>query len=46
VDMNAAGPPDPERLVELAAQYGHEFDFEATRNIAAEHGLVFPMLPE
>jgi mannose-6-phosphate isomerase-like protein (cupin superfamily) len=45
-DMNAAGTPDPERLVELAAEYGHYFDFEATKKIAAEHGLVFPMLPE
>jgi hypothetical protein len=44
--MNAAGTPDPERLVELAAEYGHYFDFEATKKIAAEHGLVFPMLPE
>jgi mannose-6-phosphate isomerase-like protein (cupin superfamily) len=46
VEMNAAGPPDPEQLVELAAQYGHEFNLEATPAIAAEHGLVFPMLPE
>jgi mannose-6-phosphate isomerase-like protein (cupin superfamily) len=46
VDMNEAGPPDPEKLVELAAQYGHEFDLESTPAIAEEHGLVFPMLPE
>jgi mannose-6-phosphate isomerase-like protein (cupin superfamily) len=45
VDMNAAGPPDPERLIELAARYGHYFDLEATPDIVAEHGLVFPMLP-
>jgi mannose-6-phosphate isomerase-like protein (cupin superfamily) len=46
VDLNAAGPPDPERLMELAAEYGHYFDLEATKDIVAEHGLVFPMLPE
>jgi mannose-6-phosphate isomerase-like protein (cupin superfamily) len=46
VDLQAAGPPDPERLGELAAQYGLEFDMEATPPIVEEHGLVFPMLPE
>jgi mannose-6-phosphate isomerase-like protein (cupin superfamily) len=45
VDLNAAGPPDPGRLVELAAEYGHYFDLEATQRIAAEHELAFPMLP-
>ncbi len=45
-DMNAAGPPDPEKLVELAAQYELYFDLEATPRIAEEHGLIFPMLPE
>src|SRR5215216_4465408 len=45
-DMNEVGPPDPERLVELAAEYGHYFDLEGTRRVAAEHGLAFPMLPE
>jgi mannose-6-phosphate isomerase-like protein (cupin superfamily) len=45
VDLQAAGAPDPEQLVELAARYGHEFDLEATPDIIAEHGLVFPMLP-
>ncbi len=45
-DMNEAGPPDPERLVELAAEYGHYFDLEGTQRVAAEHGLAFPMLPE
>ena len=44
--MNAAGPPDPEKLAELAAGYGLEFDLEATPGIVEEHGLVFPMLPE
>jgi hypothetical protein len=44
--MNAAGPPDPERLVELGEEYGHYFDLEGTQRVAAEHGLVFPMLPE
>ena len=28
-DMNEAGPPDPEKLVELAARYGLEFDLES-----------------
>jgi mannose-6-phosphate isomerase-like protein (cupin superfamily) len=46
VDMSAAGPPDPERLGELAAEHGLEFDLEATPAIAKEHGLIFPMLPE
>jgi mannose-6-phosphate isomerase-like protein (cupin superfamily) len=46
VELNAAGPPDPERLAELAARHGIEFDFEAVPEIVAEHGLVFPMLPE
>jgi hypothetical protein len=32
--------------VELAAGYGHYFDLEGTRDVVAEHGLVFPMLPE
>jgi mannose-6-phosphate isomerase-like protein (cupin superfamily) len=45
-EMNAAGTFDPERLVELAAEYGHYFDLEATKEIIAEHGLVFPMLPQ
>ena len=45
-DMNEAGPPDPEKLVELAARYRLEFDLEATPGIAEEHGLIFPMLPE
>ena len=45
-DMNEAGPPDPEKLVELAARYRLEFDLEATPEIAEEHGLIFPMLPE
>ena len=45
-DMNEAGPPDPEKLVELAARYRLEFDLEATPRIAEEHGLIFPMLPE
>jgi mannose-6-phosphate isomerase-like protein (cupin superfamily) len=45
-DMNEAGPPDPEKLVELAARYRLEFDVEATPGIAEEHGLIFPMLPE
>jgi mannose-6-phosphate isomerase-like protein (cupin superfamily) len=45
VDMNEAGPPDPERIVSLAAEYGHYFDLEATQDIIAKHGLVFPMLP-
>ena len=44
--MNEAGPPDPEKLVELAARYRLEFDLEATPGIAEEHGLIFPMLPE
>ena len=46
VDMNEAGPPDPERLAALAAEYGHYFDLEGTKKVIAEHGLVFPMLPE
>src|SRR5215203_5090270 len=33
-DMNEVGPPDPERLVELAAEYGHYFDLEGTRRVA------------
>jgi mannose-6-phosphate isomerase-like protein (cupin superfamily) len=45
-DMNEAGPPDPEKLVELAARYRLEFDLGATPGIAEEHGLIFPMLPE
>jgi mannose-6-phosphate isomerase-like protein (cupin superfamily) len=45
-DLTAAGPPDPDELVVLAAQYGLEFNFEAVPDIVAEHGLVFPMLPE
>jgi mannose-6-phosphate isomerase-like protein (cupin superfamily) len=45
-DMNAAGPPDPEKLTKLAAEYGHYFDLEGTMKVAAEHGLSFPMLPE
>jgi mannose-6-phosphate isomerase-like protein (cupin superfamily) len=46
VEMNEAGPPDPEKLVELAAGYGHYFDLEGTMKVAAEHELSFPMLPE
>jgi mannose-6-phosphate isomerase-like protein (cupin superfamily) len=45
-DLNAAGPPDLERVVELSAQYGIEHDFSAIPDLIAEHGLVFPMLPE
>jgi mannose-6-phosphate isomerase-like protein (cupin superfamily) len=45
-DMNAAGPLDPEKLVALAADYGHAFDIEGTQRVAEEHGLIFPMLPE
>jgi mannose-6-phosphate isomerase-like protein (cupin superfamily) len=45
-DMNAAGPPDPERVAELAAEYGLYFDLEKTMEIVAEHGLAFPMAPE
>jgi len=44
--MNAAGPPDPERIVALAEEYGHYFDLEGTQRVIAEHGLSFPMLPE
>jgi mannose-6-phosphate isomerase-like protein (cupin superfamily) len=44
-DMNAAGPPDLVRLMELSAQYGLEQDLEAVPDILAEHGLVFPMVP-
>ena len=44
-DMNEAGPLDPEQLVALAADYGHEFDIEGTQRVAEEHGLIFPMLP-
>lgn len=37
---------DPEEIVDLAARYGHEFDFEGTARVAAEHNLHFPLLEE
>ncbi|HEY7121094.1 MAG TPA: cupin domain-containing protein [Solirubrobacterales bacterium] len=45
-DMNAAGPPDPEKLVALADEYGHYYDLEATQRVIAEHGLSFPLVME
>jgi quercetin dioxygenase-like cupin family protein len=49
VDMprDELGMPSPEALVQLAAEYGHEFDFDAVPAILEEHGLRFePQAPE
>ncbi len=46
VEILAAGPPDPERVGELAARYGLEMDPSSVPGLCAEHGLVFPGLPE
>jgi mannose-6-phosphate isomerase-like protein (cupin superfamily) len=43
-ELGALEQPTPEQLVELAAGYGHEFDFEGTARVATEHGLAFPPL--
>jgi mannose-6-phosphate isomerase-like protein (cupin superfamily) len=42
-EMIEMTPETPfEERVELAARYGHEFDFEATMPVIEEHGLKFP----
>ena len=33
----------PERLVELGALFGHEFDLDSVPRLCEEHGLTFPM---
>ena len=35
------GPPDPNRLAEMAARYGCEADFPATYPVVERHGLAF-----
>src|ERR671930_2695081 len=45
-ELGALEQPTPEQLVELAAGYGHHFDFEGTARVAAEHGLKFPLAPD
>jgi quercetin dioxygenase-like cupin family protein len=46
VGLLAAGPPDPERVGELAARYGLEMDPSSIPTLCAEHGLVFPGVPD
>jgi mannose-6-phosphate isomerase-like protein (cupin superfamily) len=46
VDLAADGPPDPDKLASLTAQYGIDFDLNATPAVIAEHGLEFPMFGE
>jgi mannose-6-phosphate isomerase-like protein (cupin superfamily) len=46
-ELGAMEEPEPEQIAALAARYGHEFDFEGTARVVAEHGLKFPLpLPE
>jgi len=33
----------PDKLVALAAMFGHEFDFDSVPRLCQEHGLTFPM---
>ncbi|MBA3798517.1 MAG: hypothetical protein H0X18_05325 [Geodermatophilaceae bacterium] len=35
------GPPDPDRLAEMAARYGCELDVPATFPVVERHGLAF-----
>ena len=39
-----AGKFDPEELTQLAAGYGHYFQFDSVAKLCAEHGLRHPML--
>lgn len=39
--IGAAGPPDPEPLVAMAAEHGAELDFVATMPLVERHRLAF-----
>ena len=42
VDMGGVANADPDELVELAAQYGHEFQLDSVPGLVERFGLVFP----
>lgn len=46
VDAFPDGHIDAERIGEIAARYGLELDPSTIPDLVAEHGLVFPALPE
>jgi gentisate 1,2-dioxygenase len=46
VDAFPDGDIDAERIGEIAARYGLELDPSTIPDLVAEHGLVFPALPE
>jgi mannose-6-phosphate isomerase-like protein (cupin superfamily) len=42
VDMGGVANASPEQLEELAARYGHEFQFDSVPELVERFGLVFP----
>jgi mannose-6-phosphate isomerase-like protein (cupin superfamily) len=42
VDMGGVANADPDQLVEMAARYGHEFQFDSVPELVERFGLVFP----
>jgi mannose-6-phosphate isomerase-like protein (cupin superfamily) len=45
VDAVEAGSPDPEKLAELAAQYGLEMDPTSVPELVAKYGVEHPLFP-
>jgi mannose-6-phosphate isomerase-like protein (cupin superfamily) len=45
VDMGGVANADPETLVEMAARYGHQFQFDSVPELVERFGLVFPGEP-
>jgi hypothetical protein len=42
VDLGGVANASPEQLEELAARYGHEFQFDSVPGLLERFGLVFP----
>jgi mannose-6-phosphate isomerase-like protein (cupin superfamily) len=45
VDMGGVANADPEKLVEIAAGYGHHFQLDSVPELVERFGLVFPGEP-
>jgi len=42
VDMGGVANADPDQLEDMAARYGHEFQFDSVPELVERFGLVFP----
>jgi mannose-6-phosphate isomerase-like protein (cupin superfamily) len=45
VDMGGVANADPDKLVEIAARYGHHFQLDSVPELVERFGLVFPGEP-